>query len=378
MWKKTLVGIILGGATLGAPLVPVEMEWVVSYETVAFDTPDKDLAVNEYATTKDGWYIRNIPKSIGGHVYTTNPDDILGKKEVQIQAQKSSSNPDCLGCAYYDEFRHMSGKIKRINSEQTSYKRLQEVKDAPHPSDKEFVSIITPLITDAAIALDAVSEGTEASASSISWSHTVVSATNGAVVVFAVNTDNPAPIWSTTASTFNGTAMDRESFVQVDAGANDIVGALYTIKTAGEGTGSKTVVITSDTTVNMYGAAHTYTGVDQADVSDGAQSDGNDNTGTVTVTVTTGSSGDLVVGYAAMEDNLTGVGADQTERTDTEVDGIFTDFRLISSDEPGGASIVHSYTNTGVKAWIIHAINLNQSVATPATSIEKQSVIWFD
>ena len=71
--KKPLTWLFVGGVALAAPIIPADMEWVKSYETVGFTTVTQDLNVNQYAVSKyapDGvteleWYINNK----GGIIY---------------------------------------------------------------------------------------------------------------------------------------------------------------------------------------------------------------------------------------------------------------------------------------------------------------------
>src|SRR3990167_10415071 len=102
-WQKIAIGTIAVGTALSAPIIPVEMIWLVSYETIAFETSDGDLGLDEYAIADNGtWYIREIPENEGQFTSTTTQP--VGKKLVHIRAQKSIDNPNCAGCAYYSEF----------------------------------------------------------------------------------------------------------------------------------------------------------------------------------------------------------------------------------------------------------------------------------
>ncbi len=139
-WRKLLVGLFGIGVALGAPLVPVDMEWIISYETVAFATPDGDIAMDEYAVHGDRFLIREVPKDQGSFTATTSREAIVGKTKVQIRAQKSPDNPDCTGCAYYAEFVGRDGGVVREAVGPQDYRALDR-KGAGQPKKTELVSL---------------------------------------------------------------------------------------------------------------------------------------------------------------------------------------------------------------------------------------------
>src|SRR3990167_767617 len=111
------IGIFLGGTAivLGAPVIPQEMKWVHSYETVMFDTIDGDLDENEFAKAGENeWYVRKLSKTAGNFETTNDLDDLIDKKEVSVNCEK---------CAYYAEFSD-SGSIKRVVMEKSDYDGL--------------------------------------------------------------------------------------------------------------------------------------------------------------------------------------------------------------------------------------------------------------
>ena len=96
-----LIKIVIGTASvvgitlLVAPIIPVQMEWVVSYETIAFDTVDGDLSMDQYAVNGDIYYIREESKN--KEQFTSTNIAPIGKTEINILAQKEYDNEGCIG-----------------------------------------------------------------------------------------------------------------------------------------------------------------------------------------------------------------------------------------------------------------------------------------
>src|SRR3990167_6599106 len=162
IWIKEKLKMILflifgGGIVLAAPIVPQDMKWVHSYETIAFETVDGDLGMDEWANAGNGeFYIREVPKDEGQFVAATSSEALLGKTEVKIFARKDENNSDCNGCAYYSEFLTRSGRIVRVPCE-GRYNDLKKVRNAPQPKRIERVSVLSADESKAAIAFDAAS-----------------------------------------------------------------------------------------------------------------------------------------------------------------------------------------------------------------------------
>ncbi len=117
--RRKAVRVLIGGAIASAaalvvPIIPQDTQWVVSYETLAFETENGELGINEYALVgqSQGWYVRTIPKENGQFEVTENPVDIQGKKLVDVRCEK---------CAYYDEFIGKNGEKVRILSDKNTY-----------------------------------------------------------------------------------------------------------------------------------------------------------------------------------------------------------------------------------------------------------------
>ena len=354
---------------MAAPLIPHDMKWVVSYETPMFDTANGDLGMDEYAVKGPGeWWIRTVPQSEGNFEATTTRRATRNKTLVNITAEKSEANPECVGCAYYSEFQGRKGNIVRVNMNRLDYKDLGRVKNKIQPKRTEMLNSIDSVTAEAAIAHDGSSNAIS-SGSSVSWSHTVTSADTGAAVVFGCHSGADTIGIS---ATFNGTSMTGNTEYWADASAREHECEGLVLATAGEGTGSKTVQVSFTSSVSNTGMALTYTGVDQTTPYDGYNGNADDsaNGGSDSVTITS-ETDDLVVGFLNIEDgeatpNFT-LGGGQTERekcddSTTPLCPWAADFGYIASDEAGGASVTHSYSTTDSgPAHVIIGLNLNIS-----------------
>ena len=116
----------------------MKLKWLISYETIRFDTADGDLDRDEYAVNpKGGWFVRKHPKNNHQFVKTNDPDDIEGKKRVGITDMKG---------AYYDEFELPDKRRFRTPSSRQKYDGLRYTKRYPHP-EKEISSEEINLVT---------------------------------------------------------------------------------------------------------------------------------------------------------------------------------------------------------------------------------------
>ena len=157
------------------------------------------------------------------------------------------------------------------------------------------------------------------------------------------------------------------------------------MKTAGEGTGAKTVSATYESNEDLAGSAHTYTGVDQTTPAGGAVSRSKDSDVAEYSINVTSETGDLVIGFclaenghASNEDIAPGSG--QTERARIETWG---DQGMSASDEAGASTVAHSYIsdNGGTigNALCLHALNLNAAaVGTDYTKGLTETVTMVD
>ena len=110
--KKIIVAIVATGAVIAGtatiPVVPAQMIWRMSYETLLFDTPDGDLGMNEYALDDGGeeWIIRTVAKQDGQPITVPFDTDVSGKTEINI-----------IGMACYNEFLNKKGEVKRFRTD---------------------------------------------------------------------------------------------------------------------------------------------------------------------------------------------------------------------------------------------------------------------
>lgn len=124
-----------------------------------------------------------------------------------------------------------------------------------NPTKTDYVSLIdkiTPKV-DAAIAVDATSEGYQAAGTSLTFSHTVTGSDTGMV--------RSLFIWNGTISGLTAT-YDSESMTSLISRAAD-VGQIHIFGMAGANTGTHNVVYTNANSVQMFDTGASYTGVDQ-------------------------------------------------------------------------------------------------------------------
>lgn len=81
------------------------------------------------------YYVRTVLQSEGQFEIVKGSDfDFSGMTEVQIAAEKTPDNQDCIGCAYYNEFELPNGKIVRVPTTQEQYNGLRDIQNYPLPS----------------------------------------------------------------------------------------------------------------------------------------------------------------------------------------------------------------------------------------------------
>lgn len=371
MNKPTKIGIgivVAGVITLGAPVVPQDMQWVVSYETVAFDTSDGDLGMNEYARTggfdRNGdelFYIREVPKNVGQFTFATS-SAISGKKEITVSCEK---------CAYYSEFLGSKGKIKRVPFA-GKYDDLRTLKNAPQPKKQEFVNVLSGNNTEAAIAFDATSNsGEKSGVSSFTWSHTT-SGSDTLLFIGVIMDDNNVNHMDVSSATYNSVSMTSIRR-DVQTAYNDSATEILYLKapTAGANTVAVTLV---GSNFGAKGGAITLTGVDQTTPLD-ANNGANGNSASASVAVTTVADNAWVLDTVGGWSPFT-VGAGQTQRWN--IIGTYTD-GAGSTEGPKtpAGSVTMSWTLPS-EAWSISAASFAPAISATPTPTPAQSVIWFD
>lgn len=277
-WLKLTIAIPLAGAVLyGAPIVPRDMKWVGSNETLQFETADGDLGFDEYAIFEGEYRVRIAPKSEASWVSTTSEDAILGKTLVAVR---------CEGCASYSYFQDEKGKRVRTPF-QGEYRDLKTVKNAPQPRKTKLVTLFSASVASAAIALDGTSDGSGADnedVTSVSWSHTVTSNTEGIIIVptgteDATDTDRPV-----TGVTYNAAALTK--LREDDDATNNITSGMW-YRVAPD-TGANTITVSfTGTVAEATGGGVSLTAVDQSTPVDASATETGTDSATPSVTTLT-------------------------------------------------------------------------------------------
>lgn len=351
------------------PLVPQEMRWLHSYETVQFT--NGDLGLDEYAVADaQGWYIRTQPADQAGVDYTTKRSDINGKTEVQIVCEK---------CAYYSVFENSEGQKVRVSEDATKYKNLGRVENASRPSKTEAVTLGVARRASAAIALDGIpsDENAEAAASSITWDHTVVSNTNGLLAVGthafdATDLDRPV-----TGVTFNSDPLTVRK-TQDDA-TNNITSEVWTINPPDQVTGAVQITY-SNTVTDTMGGAVSLTGVDQSTPTGATGGDNDVNTDNPSTPINTNEDNSWLIGVTTATQNT----------TEPDVDAPSTKQWGFASGRAyaGGTQVTTSagaYTfdfthpgATGTADWAAAVVEIVEAVTAPAaTGGADEGIIFF-
>jgi hypothetical protein len=191
-----------------------------------------------------------------------------------------------------------------------------------------------------AIALEATSQADQASATSLSWSHTCTGS-DRCLYVHAWYEGNTAP---DIAATYNGVAMTRLS--NLDQG-NAVACAVFRL--VAPATGANTVVVDlGGVTRDLAGFGRSYTGVHQTTPEQNVATNlGLDTSPTVTVTSQTD---DLVLDFISVASTTTYTpGSGQTQEEYYEPVNFTA--RLCGSREPGAASVVMDATLGTSRRW---------------------------
>jgi hypothetical protein len=212
----------------------------------------------------------------------------------------------------------------------------------------------------------------------LSWSHTVASGTDRALFVILNSWNSDTTPGSHTA-TFNGDAMSLIISNEMSNSGNAFnLTRMTGFGLAAPDVGTLTVATSaSGAEDENSGTSNDYAGVDQTTPYNGPQTAHTVNANTISDTVTTGATGDVVLGgcrwFDAGATTIT-VGTDQTKRaelTSLSVDSVTT------SDEPGGASITHSYdfnqmtVDPNMICWNIKASAASGVTATVASLLDE-------
>jgi hypothetical protein len=346
-------------------------KWIVSYETLLFNTVDGDLDIGQYALdgNNTGYYVRTKPKAEANFEWvpkvdwkTGVPYDISGLTKVNI---KPNSH------AYYDEFLTAVGatalakspstpltdlpkdSIARVLSNAKDYDSLRTKPNAPQPSRTEVVEILPPDIPDiekaihSSIGFDATSNsGDKGSVSSYSWSHTCTG--SNLLLACGVTIVNASDLTVTTV-TYNSVALTPIRS-DVKQGANNYYYRSTILYLIAPATGSNTVAVTlSGTAYYSVGGVVSYTGAKQSGQPDA--NNGANGTGTaVSVDVTTVADNCWVFDTALGGYSFSACG--NTQRWNVAGYGAGADTN--GPKTPPGAQTM-SWTQSSSYAWVISA-----------------------
>lgn len=295
------------------PIVPTPMEWAVSYETLAFETADGDLDIDQYAfdPATGNYYIRLIPKEEGNFAFYNfitpldkphplTEEDILIRKKVEIRCEK---------CASYSEFVSRDGKRHRVAYDHTDFKLKKY--DTIRPSKQELSTIVETVGDIMAPEIVFAAYGKVQSALDVSGSSVTSLAepfgsdtTSGNVVVVGAGYNG------STATDITGISDSQtNTYTRIDGSTESsfVAGEVwYAYNITG---GTNTVTVTKTTTSDLGIAIVEYSGLTTSDPFDLSESTACA-TGCATTdyssgsTLTTNQDEELVFGFATCNAGL--------------------------------------------------------------------------
>lgn len=267
--KKLILSILGIGMASAAGLSGFEeMRYLQSYETLAFETADGDLGLNEYVIIRNNtllplkvvktsripaytentlYLIREVPKDKGSWKVTNDTAKIVGKKEVKFR---------CEACIYFSEFIDRNGEKYRKQIAKPDYDGMRYIKGFRHPKETEFV---LGKQVRAAPTFDAtVNNHANAAATSYTLPMTLGSISNPALVV----TVRKNALGNTVDSvTYNAVTMTRERKASSGGGADREIESFVLINPT---TGSAQNIVASYSASTWSGiSASSYSGSNQ-------------------------------------------------------------------------------------------------------------------
>lgn len=118
----------------------MKLQWLRSYETIKFDTPDGDINIGQYAKYKNNCYIvRTFQKNNGQFVILDPKEDseahnkVKGLTEIHILQNEKM---------YYDEYLLPNNRILRVPSKQIEYNSLKRNKKPEKDLSKKEIDDI--------------------------------------------------------------------------------------------------------------------------------------------------------------------------------------------------------------------------------------------
>lgn len=364
--KKTIVAIIVAtGIAVTLPVIPSEMDWHKSYETIAFETSDGDLAENQYATDGSVFYVRTVPKNQGQFVSTTSEKAIVGKELVPIACKK---------CAYYDEFITRNGNIVRIRADKTSYQHLKQTKNALLPNANERLSVVDATQADAAISVDATTSPAEVTTvTSYSYDHTV-SGDERVLVTGVTGADIGAFHCNASAITYNSVSMTEA--IDLD-GFSNLSTDLFYLASPDTGTNAVSITLTDECS-QVRSSSISFNGANTSSPIDTTASTTN-TTGSPSLDITTNNNNSYIV-YAVV--------SSQSSLGTMSVPSPLIEMYINDLGSDAGVMSYRSTTDFGLYSLSITDTSndendINIAVAINEASVTSEetttpSVIWFD
>ncbi len=335
--RRWIIGSLLGAATLGAPVIPDgEMQLLYSYQY--------PIADEAYV------FERNLINQV-------NTD----------QPKFNDTNGD--GIISVSKFLDKKGKFHYEQIDESKYTEIGQ-KDGffKNPKKAELISVLglmTPEVAEAAIAFDALGDGGAATATSLTFAHTVTGTeTLIAVGVYVSNS-------VVDGVTYNGAALTLIDNV-LHASGNYV--ELY-YKT-GADTGANNVVISRTGTEDIFGSSLSYTGVnatgqpdDAVEGTEAAQTDG------ITLTLTTVA--DNSWGVMAGQQSAGGCqnGTNFTERTAGTAPCMGDNAAAIT---PAGSYAMTMLNNGSSSNWAAELASFAPAGAAPEATPNFGDIIIFE
>lgn len=264
MIKKIILFLLGTGTAFAAGTTTLEpMEYVLSQEIAAMQTADGDLDLDEYVvlgkdtiipakqldhTAETLYLIRTVPKDEGQWTISKNPQDIVGKTEVQLA---------CDGCLHYSLYRRKDGSFYRKIIPAQTYNKFRYEAGYKAEVENEVVLLGRARATPAFVAGGIVDNA--GAATSISASVDIGTGPNFALIVVVGKNDYAnAP----TSVTYNAVGMALED----DAASSAADRGEWTYSLAAPATGSNTLTANFSGSTWAHAASASYSSVNQSNV----------------------------------------------------------------------------------------------------------------
>lgn len=217
-----------------------------------------------------------------------------------------------------------------------------------------------------AIAIDATSNGTGATATSITWSHTCTG--DDRILIVACGIPDSDTI---TGVTYNSVALTLIDKIQVDfTGVPDrYIYLWYLIAPA---TGANDIVVSSSASQILKGAAASYTGVKQTGQPDSSAKNKGASTNTFTATTTTVANNSWLVMVGKFQDTTISAGTDTTLRRNWNAPGDGALFDSNATKSPGSNSLIANLSTNAEWGYVIASIS---PVAVATTNVNSRSLL---